>query len=89
MIQYFIVFVGAGLGGAIRQGVNVISTRWFGLGYPWGTMFINISGSLFLGWFSTVLSEKLLLGETSWLRPDDLRLMIAGAYDERLRERQI
>jgi CrcB protein len=52
--------------------------------FPWGTFFINISGSLFLGWFSTLLSERLLGSQSQWLKTDDLRLMIAvsftGAY---------
>jgi CrcB protein len=47
-------------------------------------MFINLSGSLFLGWFMTVLSDRLVLSESAWLRADDLRLMVAvgftGAY---------
>jgi CrcB protein len=55
-----------------------------GTTFPWGTFFINLSGSLFLGWFSTILSDRLVLSDASWLRPDDLRLMVAvgftGAY---------
>jgi CrcB protein len=45
---------------------------------------VNLSGTLFLGWFSAVMSERLLASPVSWLRPDDLRLMVAvgftGAY---------
>jgi CrcB protein len=64
--------------------VATYAARLLGTAYPWGTFIINISGSLFLGWFSTVLSDRLLLSEGGWLRPDDLRLMVAvgftGAY---------
>ncbi|HWY85341.1 MAG TPA: CrcB family protein, partial [Gemmataceae bacterium] len=46
--------------------------------------FINISGSLFLGWFSTILTDRLLSNGFGWLRADDLRLLVAvgftGAY---------
>jgi CrcB protein len=53
---YLIVFLGAGLGGALRHGVNVGAARWFGYGFPYGTMIVNIVGSflmgLLAGWFS-------------------------------------
>jgi CrcB protein len=49
-----------------------------------GTFIINISGCLFLGWFSTILSTHLAHNSGPWLKPNDLRLMIAvgftGAY---------
>ena len=51
--------------------------------FPWATFLINVSGSLFLGWFATLLTDRVL-PENGWLRPDDLRLMLAigftGAY---------
>ncbi|HEY7158621.1 MAG TPA: CrcB family protein [Gemmataceae bacterium] len=84
LFQVGLVAFGSALGGLLRWGVSVCSARLLGTAFPWGTFFINLSGSLFLGWVSTILSERLVLGETSWLRPDDLRLMIAvgftGAY---------
>src|SRR5204863_304097 len=75
---------GSALGGLTRWGVTLWFQRTLGPAFPWGTLFINVSGSLFLGWFATVLSEKLVLSETAWVRPDDLRLLVAigftGAY---------
>lgn len=49
MQAYLIVFVGAGIGGAFRHGVNVWSARLFGLGFPFGTFTVNIIGSLAMG----------------------------------------
>ena len=46
---YLIVFAGAGLGGALRHGVNLASARLFGVGFPYGTMIANIVGSLAMG----------------------------------------
>jgi CrcB protein len=46
---YLIVFLGAGLGGALRHGVNVAAGRMFGLGFPYGTLIVNIAGSFLMG----------------------------------------
>ena len=58
------------------------AAHFFGIKFPWGTLFINLSGSLFLGWFMTIFTDRLKPG--GWLSPDDLRLMVAvgftGAY---------
>jgi fluoride exporter len=46
---YLIVFVGAGIGGALRHGVNVLAVRWFGYGFPFGTLMVNVAGSFLMG----------------------------------------
>ena len=46
---YLIVFFGAGIGGAMRHGVNLASARLFGFGFPFGTIIVNIAGSLLIG----------------------------------------
>jgi len=46
---YLIVFIGAGLGGALRHGVNVGAARLFGYGFPLGTLIVNIAGSFLMG----------------------------------------
>jgi len=46
---YLIVFVGAGIGGAMRHGVNVGATRLFGFGFPFGTFIVNVLGSFAMG----------------------------------------
>ena len=46
---YLIVFVGAGLGGALRHGVNVGAARIFGFGFPFGTLIVNVVGSFLMG----------------------------------------
>ena len=50
-MNYFLVFLGGGLGAAARHGVNVISLRLFGTGFPLGTLLINIVGCLAMGLF--------------------------------------
>jgi CrcB protein len=48
-MNYLIVFLGAGIGGAGRHGVNVLSARLFGTGFPVGTLGINAAGCLAMG----------------------------------------
>lgn len=49
MIQTLLVFVGGGLGAALRHGVNLAAARAFGTAFPWGTFIINVTGSLVMG----------------------------------------
>ena len=46
---YLIVFLGAGIGGALRHAVNVAAVRWFGYGFPFGTLMVNVAGSFAMG----------------------------------------
>ena len=46
---YLIVFIGAGIGGALRHGVNVGAAKLFGFGFPFGTLIVNVVGSFAMG----------------------------------------
>ncbi len=48
-MNYFIVFLGAGVGGAGRHGVNVLAARLFGTGFPLGTLAVNVVGCMAMG----------------------------------------
>ncbi len=84
LFQIGLVSFGGAVGALLRWGVGVAAGRWPAMGFPWGTFLINISGSLFLGWFMTVSATRLLNTQVVWLTPGDLRLMVAtgftGAY---------
>ena len=48
-MAYIIVFLGAGIGGALRHGINLAAARLFGFGFPFGTLIVNIVGSFLMG----------------------------------------
>ena len=46
---YAIVFLGAGIGGSLRHGFNLAAVRLFGFDFPYGTLIVNVLGSLLMG----------------------------------------
>ena len=44
-----VVALGGAVGATMRYGVNVGAVHYLGHGYPWGTMIVNILGSLLMG----------------------------------------
>lgn len=55
-MAYLVVFLGGGIGAAIRHGINLATARWLGIGFPYGTLTVNVTGSLLMGllvaWFA-------------------------------------
>ncbi len=55
-MSYLIVFLGAGVGGALRHGVNLLAAGALGTRFPYGTLAVNVLGSLLMGivaeWFA-------------------------------------
>ena len=49
MQSYILVFVGGGIGAALRHFVNLVAVRWLGTSFPYNTLFANVSGSLVMG----------------------------------------
>ncbi|MBV6487849.1 MAG: putative fluoride ion transporter CrcB [Pseudorhodoplanes sp.] len=58
MREYLIVFIGGGIGTAMRHFVNVTFVRVLGNGFPWHTAFENLSGSLVMGVLTGYLAFK-------------------------------
>jgi fluoride exporter len=46
---FLIVFLGGGLGAALRHGVNLLSARLLGTGLNYATLFENVTGSVIMG----------------------------------------
>src|SRR5664279_725758 len=46
---YLVVFLGGGIGAALRHGINLAIARLLGTAFPYGTLMINITGSFIMG----------------------------------------
>jgi fluoride exporter len=46
---FFIVFIGGGIGAALRHGFNLAFARLVGTAFPYATLFENVSGSVVMG----------------------------------------
>lgn len=49
LITIGFVALGGAIGAVARYGVNVSSSHFFGHGFPWGTVIVNILGSFLMG----------------------------------------
>jgi CrcB protein len=49
LMGYLIVFLGGGLGAALRHFINIAAPRMMGTAFPYGTLLINVSGSFIMG----------------------------------------
>jgi len=55
---FLIVFLGGGIGAALRHGVNLAAARLLGTGFPYGTLVINVIGSLAMGLIAEYFALK-------------------------------
>ena len=55
---FLIVFLGGGIGAALRHGINLVMPRLLGTAFPYATLFENISGSLIMGVLAAYFAFK-------------------------------
>ncbi|TDJ29850.1 MAG: fluoride efflux transporter CrcB [Gammaproteobacteria bacterium] len=78
-MTYFWIGLGSALGGMGRYWCSGVIARAFGETFPWGTIIVNASGSLIIGFLATLMSPDGRL-----LVPPDARtflmLGLCGGY---------
>ena len=65
MLAYLWVAIGGALGSAGRYWLNGIISAHFGETFPWGTMFINVTGSFAIGIVGALASPEGRLDSSS------------------------
>lgn len=77
MERFLLISAGAMLGANARYWVSEWAAQKWGANFPYGTFIINFTGSLLLGFFLTLATERLMIDPR-------LRILIAvgflGAY---------
>ncbi len=80
MLRYLWVALGGALGSLARYYFSGVVARHWGESFPWGTVLVNISGCLVIGFFATLTGP-----DGRWLVRDDFRreffmLGVCGGY---------
>lgn len=60
MREFFLIGVGAVLGANLRYWLTQVFAGRFGAALPYGTLFINISGSFLLGFILTIVAQRFV-----------------------------
>jgi CrcB protein len=69
MLNYVWIALGSALGGMARYWCSGVAARLFGETFPWGTLFVNVTGSLLIGLFATLTGPdgRIFAGSTARL----------------------
>jgi len=59
--EYLIVSLGAIIGACSRYYISRLAAKLLGAVFPYGTLFINVTGSIVVGFFMIYASERVLL----------------------------
>ncbi|HYI94682.1 MAG TPA: fluoride efflux transporter CrcB [Bryobacteraceae bacterium] len=62
-LAFLLIFLGGGIGSVLRYGVNLSSASLFGPSFPWGTLLVNILGSVAMGLLAGWLAFRLEGGQ--------------------------
>jgi len=81
MITYLWIAIGGALGSVGRFWLNGIVSRHFGETFPWGTMFINVTGSFIIGVIGALASpEGRMDSQSRAFATQFLMIGICGGY---------
>jgi CrcB protein len=81
MLAYLWVALGGALGSVARFGLNGLISARFGETFPWGTLIINVTGSLVIGVIGAVASpEGRMDSQSRAFATQFLMIGICGGY---------
>jgi fluoride exporter len=63
MLKPILIFLGAGTGGLLRYWLGGLIQNWWGPTFPLGTLIVNVSGCLLMGFLATVWTGPVLIRE--------------------------
>lgn len=72
--MYVWVALGGAAGSVARYACSLAALRWLGTGFPWGTLFVNVTGSFAIG----VLASLATADGRPLLGPDARALLLVG-----------
>ena len=58
MKNYLLIFVGGGIGSALRYAMSGMVYRLTALGFPYGTVVVNITGCFVIGFLMSALAAR-------------------------------
>lgn len=70
-MNYLWIALGGAAGSMARYACSGLAARWIGATFPWGTLFVNVTGSLIIG-----LAATLLAPDGRLLAPPDVRAFL-------------
>jgi len=70
-MSYLWIFIGGGIGSTARFAISGLAARHFGETFPWGTLLVNVSGSLIIGFFAAATAP-----DGRWLVSPDARQFV-------------
>jgi CrcB protein len=78
-MNLLLAILGGGLGSGLRYLISGAVAQSFGESFPWGTLVVNVTGSLAIGFFATLTGP-----DSRWLVPHGARIFfmigICGGY---------
>ena len=79
-MSYFWIFLGGGLGSMARFAMAGWITSLLGAAFPWGTLMVNVSGSLVIGWFAALTDYSDHPGLSASMSRQFVMVGLCGGY---------
>jgi len=72
-VKIFLIALFGAIGTLLRYGIQLVTLERWGGAFPYGTLFINLTGCFFLGLFGQITLNKMLVSP-------DVRIAIAVGF---------